>query len=110
MLNLRQTDRLLLCAQLVTMVSRTVLQDGDPLIQFPTTFSAQVHLLMESRKRRGLGAIMSDDTPASHDKKCARDRLPDSTETDTGTAERSQDAQTLEMVKHPYILRRGELL
>ena len=94
--------------QLYTSTKGTsVLQeDGNLLIEFPKTFSAQVHLLMESRKHRGVGAIMSDETPPSPEK-CARDRLQQVSEADAEKQHDSKGAETLHMVQCPCMLSCG---
>lgn len=81
-------------------------EDGNPLIEFPKTFSAQVHLLMESRKRRGVGAIMNDETPPSPEK-CDRGWLQPDSEADTEKQQHQEDAETLNMVQCPCMLNRG---
>ena len=61
---------------------------------------------MESRKRRGVGAIMSDETPPSPEK-CARDRLQQGSEADAGKQHDNKDAETLEMVQRLCMLNCG---
>jgi hypothetical protein len=85
----------------VARISVFVQEDGTPLIEFPKTFSAQVHFLMESRKHRGLGAIMcADETAASPGKQNrAFHRQQSSSEADTETSQYQEDTLMSDKVK-----------